>query len=168
MTDDGEVVEHSAPYGLLARLVGFAFGIFLAVAGMPEALVLPASPSRSERIAFALAVARVLIGVFCVGWAAAAPEWRWTVRRGLVRIEYHNLFRRWRQEFGPDDVREFDLHKHSSGEGDSTWVVVLRTNAGKSIKGRHLNREQDAINLFLDMRQAFYGETLPEFYGPPA
>lgn len=112
-------------------------------------------------------VVQFVVGAVLIVGALFVPVQRWTVQRGLVRIESRSLFGRWQEEFGPDDVKEFDLIRGNDDEG-ATWVVVLRTRAGKTKQSESLSYEQDAIKLFLDMRQAFYGDTLPKFYGPPA
>ncbi len=165
MIDDGDVVYHVAPFGTVARVLACAVGVFLIANGILNLLSLPDLPRRSG---LALVVGGPLIGAVCIGWAGLAPEWRWRVRRGQVRIEYHNLFFRWQREFGPDDVKEFDLRKHNGTDGDATWTVVLRPHAGKPLRTRHVNTEQEGVQLLLKIQQAFYGETVPTFYGPAA
>lgn len=167
MTGDDEVVEHDVPQSILGRLLGLAFGAFMVVnAGQTVAnsfyWMVPNSLMENVFLFLQFVAGAVLI--IC---ALVVPVQRWTVQRGLVRIESRSLFRSWHEEFGPDDVKEFDLIR-GSDEGSATWSVVLRTRARKSVVGRSLGNEQDAIKLFLDMRRVFYGDTLPKFYGPPA
>lgn len=167
MTDDGEVVEHDVPKRILSRLLISAFGVPTAVNAGQTVVASSSWMVPNSLMDNAFLVLQFFVGGVQIIGALFVPVQRWTVRRGLVRIESRNLFRRWQEEFGPDDVKEFDVIRGNDEKG-ATWVVVLRTRAGNSMESGSLSYEQDAIKLFLDMRQAFYGDTLPKFYGPPA
>ena len=167
MTDNGEVVHHDMPISIQGRLVFGIGGVLLAGSAVHTALTFSSSQHDSPLMDIAFLILKIVLGaglVYASLWALAQ---RWTIRRGLVRIESRSLFRSWREEFGPDDVKEFDLIQ-GSDEGSATWSVVLRTRTGKSVVGRSLSNEQDAIRLFVEMRRVFYGDRLPKFYGPPA
>lgn len=167
MTDDREVVNHDVPNGILRRLFTGVGGALVAGSGVQTALTFSPSQHDNPLMEVALLILKVVIGAVLVYGSLFSLAQRWTVRRGSVRIESRSLFRSWKEELGPDDVMEFDLIT-GSDEGSTTWSVVLRTRAGKSLVSRSLSNEQDAIRLFVEMRRVFYGDTLPKFYGPPA
>ena len=167
MTDDNEVVHHDTPMNIQGRLAFGIGGVLVAGSAVHTALTFSSSQHSRPLMDIAFLGLKVLFGAVLVYGSLWALAQRWTIRRGSVRIESRSLFRSWREEFGPDDVKEFDLIR-GSDEGSTTWSVVLRTRAGKSVVGQSLSNEQDAIKLFLDMRRVFYGDTLPKFYGPSA
>lgn len=167
MADDDEVVEHDVPKRLLSRLFIGAFGVLMVVNVVQTVVASFSWMVPNSLMENAFLVIQFVVGAVLIIGALFVPVQRWTVQRGLVRIDSRNLFRRWQKEFGPDDVKEFDVIR-GDDEERATWVVVLRTRAGKSMKSGSMNYEPDAIRLLLDMRQAFYGDTLPKSYGPSA
>jgi len=159
MTDDADVLRHDVSTGLLSRLFIGGFGGVLAVSGLQEVVTFTAPAHANPLLAIALLLVRIVVGGGFIHWALFTPTQRWTVRRGFIEIENRNPFRRWRVEFGPDDVKKFDIRKNEGPEEPTTWVVVVSTHGGKHLQSRHLKSLEDASKLLREMQDAFYGLT---------
>jgi hypothetical protein len=157
MIETADVVRHKVPAGMLARLAMIAVGGALTVIGVQQALAFPYPIDLHNGLMFVTVASCLVFGVGFIHLALFAPERHWTIGRGVVEIDSDNPFRHWRQQFGRHEVEGLSVRKDDSGDGPTTWVVVLNTHAGKRFESTHMKSEEAADKLMRRMQNAFYG-----------
>lgn len=157
MIETANVMRHTVPAGMLARLAFIAIGGGLTVIGVQQALAFPYPIVLTTFPMFLTVAACLVFGIGFVVLALFAPERRWTIGRGIIEIDSDNPFRRWRQQFGRRDIEGFSVRKDDKVEGPTAWVVVLRTHSGKHFETQNLRSEAAAGELMQRMQQSFYG-----------
>lgn len=155
IAEDG-TLRHVVPAPMGMRVFLVAAGLFVLTVSTLE-LWRAVWPPTLVGLFFTL----ILAGAFSVGVpmivaGLLAPTLRWTVTPQRIDIALVNPFRGWRVSVGPGGVASISVIENS-GDGPSTFRVVLRTVEGKRYESRDYGSHAAADKLRRDIESIFYG-----------
>ena len=150
------ILRHAVPTAMGMRMFLVACGLFVLVATSLELGRAVWPPTWAGLFFTAILLGAFSVGVPMIAAGLLAPSVRWTVAPRRIDIALANPFRSWRVSLGPGGVASIAVGE-DSGDGPSTFRVVLHTVEDKRYLSRDYGSREAAETLRRQMERIFYG-----------